>query len=232
MFYSSHPLIKHLLDYAARNRFCASIKKEPLTPEILRYICEHANLHDLTSLRDVSMMLLGYSGFLRFNELVNLKLSDLHFYDDYLKLIIRKAKTDQLRRGNEVLIARSGNPTCPVGVLERYILLAEIRDKDFFVFRPTVRSRTKCSLVNKNKCLSYTRARECFLKRLQGVPGCSGKNFGLHSLRSGGATAAASSGANERRWKRHGRWRSDSSKDRYVEDSIHDRLEISRCLGI
>jgi pyocin large subunit-like protein len=39
-------------------------------------------------------------------------------------------------------------------------------------------------------------------------------------MRSGGATAAANSDINDRVWKRHGRWKSDSSKDGYVVDSI------------
>ena len=39
-------------------------------------------------------------------------------------------------------------------------------------------------------------------------------------MRSGGATAAANSDINDRVWKRHGRWKSDSSKDGYVVDSV------------
>jgi len=40
--------------------------------------------------------------------------------------------------------------------------------------------------------------------------------FGLHSLRAGGATLAANSGVRDRLFKRHGRWKSENAKDGYV----------------
>ena len=57
-------------------------------------------------------------------------------------------------------------------------------------------------------------------------------NIGLHSLRSGGTTAAAQSEVNDRCWKRHGRWITDASKDRYVKDSVEKRLSVSQHLGL
>ncbi len=49
--------------------------------------------------------------------------------------------------------------------------------------------------------------------------------FGLHSLRAGGATAAANAGIEDGLFKRHGHWRSESDKDWYVKDSA------TRCVG-
>ena len=59
-------------------------------------------------------------------------------------------------------------------------------------------------------------------------------NLGLHSMRSGGATAVsnASEHVSDRCWKRHGRWKSDTSKDGYVVDSLEKRLNVSKHLGI
>lgn len=85
-------------------------------------------------------------------------------------------------------------------------------------------------LIYKDKCLSYTRARETLINRLREVAG--NLNLGLHSLRSGGVTAAANAGINDRCLKRHGRWRADSSKDGYVADSLDRRLEVSKHLGL
>jgi hypothetical protein len=45
-------------------------------------------------------------------------------------------------------------------------------------------------------------------------------------MRSGGATAAANSDINDRVWKRHGRWKSDSSKDGYVVDSVDMNFDM------
>ena len=54
---------------------------------------------------------------------------------------------------------------------------------------------------------------------LQAV-GLDKKQFSLHSLRSGGATAAANAGVPDRCFKRHGCWRSESAKDGYVRDKL------------
>jgi hypothetical protein len=56
--------------------------------------------------------------------------------------------------------------------------------------------------------------------------------IGTHSLRSGGATAAANAGIPDRLFKRHGRWSSDSAKDGYVKDSLFSRLSVSKALGV
>ena len=58
------------------------------------------------------------------------------------------------------------------------------------------------------------------------------KKFGLHSLRSGGATACANLGIADKLLKKHGRWRSETAKDGYVKDSLPDRLSVSKNLGL
>ncbi|XP_063442628.1 uncharacterized protein LOC134722924 [Mytilus trossulus] len=65
------------------------------------------------------------------------------------------------------------------------------------------------------KPLSYTRVREIILSALESI-GLDKSKFGLHSLRSGGATAAASAGIQDRLFKKHGRWASDKAKDGYI----------------
>ena len=79
--------------------------------------------------------------------------------------------------------------------------------------------------------LSYTRMRELVLEKL-GEVGLDKSKFGLHSLRSGGASAAANAGIPDRWFKRHGRWRSESAKDGYIKDSLEERLQVSRNLGL
>jgi len=62
--------------------------------------------------------------------------------------------------------------------------------------------------------------------------GFPAKLFGLHSLRSGGATAAANAGVNDRLFKHHGRWRSDKAKDGYVKDNLEAVLSVSKSLKL
>ena len=101
---------------------------------------------------------------------------------------------------------------------------------NLFLFRPIYRSKHKCALINVNKPISFTTARECIIKKLKLV--APNLNLGLHSLRSGGASAAANAHVDDRCWKRHGRWKSESSKDGYVADSVENRLKVSKHLGI
>ena len=86
-------------------------------------------------------------------------------------------------------------------------------------------------LLNKDKKLSYTRARECIVKKLKMV--APNLNLSTHSLRASGATTAANAeGVSERCIKRHGRWKSDTSKDGYIEDSVDKRLFITKQLQL
>ena len=79
--------------------------------------------------------------------------------------------------------------------------------------------------------LSYTRLRELFLSKLSEL-GFDPKQFGLHSLRSGGASAAANAGVPDRLFKRHGRCRSESAKDGYVKDSMTALMSVSESLNL
>ena len=56
-------------------------KKEPITPEIIKLIISKFGIEtDLPSLRVCVLVLLGFSGFLRFNELVNIKAKNISFF--------------------------------------------------------------------------------------------------------------------------------------------------------
>ncbi|VDI52067.1 Hypothetical predicted protein [Mytilus galloprovincialis] len=88
--------------------------------------------------------------------------------------------------------------------------------------KPIFRSKGIATLIHQNKKMSYTSAKENIVKRIRIV--APNLNLCLHSLRSGGATAAAQSDVNERFIKRHGRWKSDTSKDGYIDDTFEKRM--------
>ena len=62
--------------------------------------------------------------------------------------------------------------------------------------------------------------------------GLDASKFGLHSLRSGGATAAASYGVSDRVFKRHGRWKSELAKDGYVKADLAEMLSVTLNIGL
>ena len=88
-------------------------------------------------------------------------------------------------------------------------------------------SKTKFGYKPRWKGVGYTRLRELVLEAFKDiVPDISA--IGTHSLRSGGATAAANAGIPDRLFKRRGRWSSDSAKDGYVTDFLSSRLSVSK----
>ena len=89
---------------------------------------------------------------------------------------------------------------------------------DKFLFRGIITSKNAGSRLRENGGLSYSRVRELVLEKLAAV-GLDQRKFGLHSLRAGGASAAANAGVKDRLFKRHGRWQSESAKDGYIKDA-------------
>ena len=91
-------------------------------------------------------------------------------------------------------------------------------DDQRFLFRPIQRTKHGESLRQSGK-ISYTCLRELFKKKGADLD-LPPSNYGLHSLRAGGATAAANAKVPDRLFKRHGCWRSEAAKDGYVKDDI------------
>ena len=145
-----------------------------------------------------------------------------------LRLFIQSSKTDQYRDGAWIVVASSRKVTCPVAMMNRYLDRAEL-SSDSPLFCQL--SKTNCGYKPRSKGLSYSRFRELVLEAFKYiVPDISA--IGMHSLRSGGATAAANAGVPDRLFKRHGRRASESAKDEYVQDSLSSRLSVSKALGI
>ena len=228
---TSNPLVKNTLEGLKRALARPVQKKAPFTIEMIQAIVKDTEQNDsLANVRLATMCLLAFAGFLRFDELSNIHPCDLGFEEDYVKLHIPKSKTDQFRQGTEVLLAKTGSATCPVAMLERYLVKAKISlDSQLFLFRPIIAA--KPARLRDSGKLTYSRVREIFKQKLEQL-GLPSEAFGLHSLRAGGATAAAKAGIPDRIFKRHGRWKSENAKDGYVEDRLSERLAVSQKLGL
>ena len=81
-----------------------------------------------------------------------------------------------------------------------------------------------------DRSLSYTRCREMFLDALKQIGIKEPKMYGLHSLRSGGASHLANKGVSEDLIMQHGRWKTTTAKNRYVKRDIGHRLAVSETL--
>ena len=81
-------------------------------------------------------------GFLHCDELLQLRSCDIKIAEGMMTVKIQRSKTDQLRQGDEVLIARTTNSTCPVSMMERYMRMAGIDQRsEAYLFRAISKSK-------------------------------------------------------------------------------------------
>lgn len=173
---------------------------------------------------------LCFAGFLRFNEVSELRTSDIKFYFDYVILHIRHIKTDVYREGRNFHIAKGSTTVCPVAMLQRYMSCSGLRlDSDMYLFRSACQSGSRCFLLRKDKKISYTWARDCIVTWLKLVV----PHLNLGTSRASGVTVVANSNSvNERCLKWHGIWKSDTAKYSYIDDSLENKLLVSRQLKL
>ena len=195
-------------------------RKEPLTIEQLSRMVCRANLTNTLELRNMCMYSLAFIGLLRFDDLIRIRRSDLTFCSDFLRINITKSKNDQLRKGNEILINDTISP------IRRPLNCSSHICREFRSPRTVPSISSRHCLVKVDRHISYSTFREGLKSDLTGIVE-DPTIYSSHSLRSGGATKAANSGVNERMIQRHGRWRSVSSKNMYIDDSIDRKLEVS-----
>ena len=179
----------------------SKIRKEPVTVEMLQAMVEATGMEpSLTEVRLLAVCLLAFAGFLHCDELINLRCSDISFNAEGMRVSIKSSKTDQYRDRDEMVIARTGTPTCPVNMMTRYFDMARLTvqySED--VFRGIVHTKEDEKLC-KSGGISNTRLRELLLAKigqLWWVP----ELFGMHSLRAGGATMATNAGVPDRLFK-------------------------------
>ncbi|XP_011673264.1 uncharacterized protein LOC105442649 [Strongylocentrotus purpuratus] len=229
---TDNPMVKLALQGFKRATSSPTLRKHPITPNILMKIYEKYG-HDHASLADLRVLFacfISYAGFLRFDDLKNISNNDLTFTSDRLVIHLASSKTDQFRQGSDVVIARSFKQSCPVRVAERY--LAALRDPPGSLL-PVLRrlcSSTK-GLTPTVHPLSYTRTREIVLDAIKPfVTDISA--YGLHSMRSGGATAALNANVSPFLISRHGRWKSTKARNAYLQPDAKSDLIPSQSLGI
>ena len=115
-------LVKNILEGARRKLSNPVCKKEPITPELLQKMYNHLFIDgNVYNQRTITICLVAYAGFFRISELLNLKLSDVHFFDTHMALFIQKSKTDIYRDGNWVVISRTNSDLYPVKNMENVL---------------------------------------------------------------------------------------------------------------
>ena len=191
---TKHPaIIENIMGIKRRKGSFQKAKKPILINSLKKIInvIDQQKKEEIKKLRDRSIILIGFSGGFRRNEIVSLDYDDLDFVPEGLKLSIRRSKTDQFGEGfTKALPYFDSSQYCPVVSLKKLLDLSKIRSG------PVFRRFSKGSKLSENRLTDQTVA--LLIKEYLNLAGIDSENFSGHSLRSGFATSAAESGVEER----------------------------------
>jgi integrase len=191
---TKHPSIIENIMGIKRRKGSIQNGKKPLLISNLKLIIKAIDQYDkdeMKQLRDKSIILIGFSGGFRRNEIVSLNYDDLEFVSEGLKITLRKSKTDQFGEGSLKGLPYFDNSNyCPVISLQKWLNISKIKSG------PVFRRFIKGSKISEKRLTDQTVA--LLIKKYLELAGINSRNFSGHSLRSGFATSAAESGAEER----------------------------------
>ena len=191
---TKHPIIIENITGIKRRKGSIQIGKKPILINNLKLIIkviDESNDEGIKKSRDRSIILIGFSGGFRRNEIVSLDYDDLDFVAEGLKISLKRSKTDQFGEGSlKALPYFDNSKYCPVLSLKNWIEVSKINSGALF------RRFSKGSKITENRLTDQTVA--LLVKKYLKLAGINDKNYSGHSLRSGFATVAAESGAEER----------------------------------
>jgi len=191
---TKHPSIIENIMGIKRRKGNIQKGKKPILINDLKLIIDvidQEKNENIKKLRDRSIILIGFSGGFRRNEIVALDYDDLDFVSEGLKINIKRSKTDQFGEGSKKALPYFDNSQyCPVVSLQKWIKISKINSGSLF------RRFSKGSKLSENRLTDQTVA--LLIKAYLQLAGIDSKNYSGHSLRSGFATSAAESGAEER----------------------------------
>jgi len=191
---TKHPTIIENIMGIKRRKGSIQKGKKPLLINNLKQIIDVIDTHnneEIKKFRDRSLILIGFSGGFRRNEIVSLDYEDLDFVGEGLKINLKRSKTDQFGEGAVKGLPYFDNSQyCPVLSLKKWIEVSNIK------YGPLFRRFAKGSKLTENRLTDQTVA--LLIKEYLKLAGIDSKNYSGHSLRSGFATSAAESGAEER----------------------------------
>ena len=191
---TKHPSIIENIMGIKRRKGSIQKGKKPILISSLKSIIQvidEQKREQIKKLRDRTIILMGFSGGFRRNELVSLDFDDLDFVAEGLKISLKRSKTDQFGEGTVKALPYFNNiKYCPVLSLKKWIEISKINTGPLF------RRFTKGSNLSENRLSDQTVA--LLIKEYLKQAGIDSKNYSGHSLRSGFATTAAESGVEER----------------------------------
>lgn len=201
---TQHPLCKAVRQAAKRTLgLTVRNRKEPLPFEVLHALVDTAapGGAPLYRVAFATYAMVSYAGFLRYDDTSRLLVRHVQLFPDRAELTLTSRKNDQFRQGAVIQLAAGATSACPVALLRR--LLAESGwgpDAPLFPDWDGHKARAKGATAVPIKACGapYAKLHREMLRWLVKLTGLTEKEaqerYGLHSLRSGGATGAAPGG--------------------------------------
>ena len=212
---TKHPSIVENIMGIKRRKGSVQKGKKPLLINALKLVINVIDKEikdEIKKYRDRSILILGFSGGFRRNELVSLDYDDLEFVQEGLKINLKRSKTDQFGEGTVKGLPYFNNRQyCPVISLKRWIELSKINTGPLF------RRFIKGSKISESRLTDQTIA--LIIKKYLEMVGINSENYSGHSLRSGFATSAAEAGAEERSIMLMTGHKSSEMVRRYIKDA-------------
>ena len=212
---TKHPsIIENIMGIKRRKGSIQKAKKPILINDLKQIInvIDNQNNEEIKKLRDRTIILVGFSGGFRRNEITSLNYEDLDFVKEGVKINIKKSKTDQFGEGLLKGIPYFDNlQYCPVISLKKWIDVSNIYSGPLF------RRFTKGSSLSVNRLSDQTVA--LLIKEYTKLAGIDNQNYSGHSLRSGFATSAAESGVEERNIMAMTGHKSSEMVRRYIKEA-------------
>ena len=212
---TKHPAIIENIMGIKRRKGSIQKGKKPLLINSLKKIIDvidQQNKEKIKKLRDRSIILIGFSGGFRRNEIVSLDYEDLDFVPEGLKISLRRSKTDQFGEGfTKALPYFDSSKYCPVVSLKNWLEISRITSGPLF------RRFVKGSKLSEKRLTDQTVA--LLIKQYLNLAGIESKNYSGHSLRSGFATSAAESGVEERNIMAMTGHKSTEMVRKYIKDA-------------
>lgn len=224
---TKHPAIRETLRGIGRTHGSRGRKSAALTTaelKALSRVCDNS----LTGDRDRALLLVAFAGALRRSELVALDAEKLTWFEDGVRLLLEKSKTDKEGKGAEVTIVYGRHEaTCPVKALHRWLDNAEIGSG------PVFRKVNKAGRVEARR-LSEDAVRQILLRRAAdaGINGTLAEPVSPHGLRAGFVTTAYRNGVPDEEIMGHTRHRSLTTMRSYVRRSKLKASEPAGKLGL
>ena len=212
---TKHPSIIENIMGIKRRKGSIQKGKKPLlinSLKLLINVIDESSNEEIKKLRDRSIILIGFSGGFRRNEIVSLDYDDLDFVTEGVKINLKRSKTDQFGEGSVKGLPYFDNSQyCPVITLKKWIEASNIDSGPLF------RRFTKGSKLTESRLTDQTVA--LLIKKYLKLEGLDSKNYSGHSLRSGFATSAAESGAEERSIMAMTGHKSNEMVRRYIKEA-------------